>query len=197
MIARSGLLVLAMLAAPAHAAVLCTKLSRSGTPHGAVRVRDACRPDEVQLSPADVGFCCTPSTTTTTTTTTTVTTTTSTPPTCNGWGGACDTGLIPGWPSGPPCCAPLTCARVSSDSDMGLCTGQTCTTPADCPSGNCGMGYCCVTNGKPCVLGCCPGYECGTSILGIPSCCKSHGTACDNDFQCCSMTCDASTGTCQ
>jgi hypothetical protein len=224
----------------ADAAVLCAKPSRDGSFNGGVKIRAACKPSEVQLAPADVGFCCGSVTTVPTTTTMCPTFTTTTlgiqdcsggagfcvglcangraciagvdgscgctgpelpcgvvtaggacggacpngfecalfspslpngcpdaprcgcvSGTCSGWGGGCDTGL-PG--SGPGrCCPGLTCRRMSSMSDLGVCGGGTCTQPADCPGGECVSGACCVGTSKPCALGCCPGHACGTT----------------------------------
>lgn len=82
-------LVLISLPVAAHGAVLCVRPTRSGTLNGTVRVRAACKPNEVQLSPQDVGFCCETSVTTTTTSSTmcpTFTTTTLGIPDCGGVG---------------------------------------------------------------------------------------------------------------
>jgi hypothetical protein len=58
------------LAESSTAAVLCTKPHKGGRLDGTVKIRDACRPGEIQLAPEDVGFCCTASSTTSTSTTT-------------------------------------------------------------------------------------------------------------------------------
>jgi hypothetical protein len=64
------LAALCAVAAGANAAVLCVKMRAHGAPAGVVRVREACRPWEMQLAPDTVGLCCGVSTTTTLTTTT-------------------------------------------------------------------------------------------------------------------------------
>jgi hypothetical protein len=136
----AGLMLLAAIATDAHAAVLCARPSRQGTFDGAVKVRQACKANEVQLAPADVNFCCTPSTATSTTVTTT--TSTSSCPThtsttlgiqdCGGGGGFC-LGLCANAracvPDGDGNCgctgAELPCGIVSY---LGACGGT-------CPSG--------------------------------------------------------------
>jgi len=81
------------LSAAAEAAVLCAKPGRDGALNGGVKVREACKPNEVQLAPADVNFCCATSSTVTTTSTTgpcpILTTTTLGIPDCFGSGGTC------------------------------------------------------------------------------------------------------------
>lgn len=97
--AAAVVLVSSLLAGAADGAVLCTKSRRSGALDGSVKVRTACRPGEVQLSPDELGFCCTqPPSTTTSSTSTSSTTTGSCPtytsttlgvPDCFGSNGSC------------------------------------------------------------------------------------------------------------
>ena len=75
------LLASIVLAGAAEAAVLCAKPRKSGELNGAVKVRQACRLGEVQLTPEDLDFCCTPSTSSTTTSSTTTSSTTGSCPT--------------------------------------------------------------------------------------------------------------------
>jgi hypothetical protein len=117
----------------AQGAVLCAKPSRTGTFNGTVKVREACKPNEAQLSPGEVNFCCAASTTTTVTTSSsmcpTFTTTTLGIPDCFGGGGACN-GLcanahacVPGAGGACACTGPeLPCGVVSA---FGAC-GGTC-----------------------------------------------------------------------
>ena len=119
------------------------------------------------------------------------------PEICSRWGGNCNTGL-PG-SSGGECCPGEACVRVGSQSDQGVCRGGTCSQPLDCPGGNCVGGSCCATFGSPCSLDCCPGFECGAigpPPPGTPTCCKSAGTACVGNPECCSQSCDTGTMTC-
>src|SRR5207244_12683007 len=77
-----------LFAVTAEASVLCGKRRRDGSLNGLVRVRQACEPGEVTLTPDMVGFCCTVTTTTTSTTASTTmpcpTTTTLGAPNCGG-----------------------------------------------------------------------------------------------------------------
>src|SRR5262249_18697410 len=74
--ARSRLLLVAAVLAgaalvaahAARAAVLCAKPRNDGTFNSGVKIREACKPNEVQLDPAAVGFCCGQTTTTLTVT---------------------------------------------------------------------------------------------------------------------------------
>src|SRR2546426_3590346 len=87
---RLGVAVTAifLLAATADAAVLCAKRRGDGTFSTTVKIREACHPAEVVLTPDAVGFCCTVTTTTTSTTASTSepcpTTTTLGAPNCGG-----------------------------------------------------------------------------------------------------------------
>jgi hypothetical protein len=86
----AGLVLVAVAVGSSEAAVFCAKPSRDGTLDGSVKVRGACKRNEVQLAPGDVGFCCgTPTTVTTTSSCPTFTTTTLGVPDCGGSGGAC------------------------------------------------------------------------------------------------------------
>ena len=87
----AALLMLATaLSSVADTAVLCAKPGRDGTLNGGVRAREVCKPNEVQLAPADVNFCCPTSPTVTTTSTCPIyTTTTLGVPDCFGSSGAC------------------------------------------------------------------------------------------------------------
>jgi len=128
---------LILLATAAHASILCVKPQRNGTLNGPVRVRDACKPGERQLSASEVGFCCTATTTTTTTATCpTFTTTTLGAPNCGGFGTFCG-GFCPNahqCVSNPTtnaceCTGPLQpCGVVSAAGTCGgSCpAGQTC-----------------------------------------------------------------------
>src|SRR5689334_12708971 len=86
---------LVLLATAAHASVLCVKPQKNGTLNGSVRAREVCKPLERQLSPSELGFCCTVTTTTTSTSVTstgpcpTFTTTTLGRPDCVQGGGSC------------------------------------------------------------------------------------------------------------
>jgi hypothetical protein len=62
----AGLVLVAVAVGSSEAAVFCAKPSRDGTLNGSVKVREACKRNELQLAPGDVGFCCgTPTTVTT------------------------------------------------------------------------------------------------------------------------------------
>lgn len=141
----------------AQGAVLCAKPSRTGTFNGTVKIREACKPNEVQLSPGDVNFCCTATTVTTTTSTMcpTFTTTTLGIPDCGGvgsCGGLCANAraCVPGAGGVCECTgAELPCGIVSV---VGTC-GGTC--PA---SSTCGLVAPTLPNGCPGVphCGCIP-----------------------------------------
>jgi hypothetical protein len=79
-------------AATSDAAVFCAK-RRDGGFNGSVKIREACKRGETQLTPSEVGFCCSEASTTSTSTTTgtcpTYTSTTLGIPDCGGGGGAC------------------------------------------------------------------------------------------------------------
>jgi hypothetical protein len=65
-------LICALVAEPAGAAVLCAKPRKDGTFNGSVKIREACKANEVVVCPSDVaGSCPSPSTTSTTSTSTT------------------------------------------------------------------------------------------------------------------------------
>ena len=91
----------------AVAAVLCAKPRKDGTFNTAVKIREACKPGEVQLDAAAVGLCCTVTTTTTSGTTATTcppTTTTTSLPLCSA--GLPSSSCIVGVCSNGSSCAP-------------------------------------------------------------------------------------------
>jgi hypothetical protein len=56
--AWSSVAVVLMMGSTTHGAVLCAKPRRDGSFNTAVRIREACKPTEVILSPTALGFCC-------------------------------------------------------------------------------------------------------------------------------------------
>src|SRR5262245_52027817 len=86
----------------AGAAVLCAKPRKDGTFNTPVKIREACKPNEVQLDAAAVSLCCT-----VTTTTTSGTTATSCPPTTT-------TTLLPLCSPGLPFCGTAVCSNGNS-----------------------------------------------------------------------------------
>ena len=150
MCARVLVTALLVAATSADAAVLCAKrLQRAGG--ATVKLRDACRASEVQLTAADVGFCCTA---TTQTTTTSVTTTTV----------ICPTTTTLGVPNcGPGGCGfPCLDGRMCTDPGDGQCV---CTGTAQCG------GTLSVCGGE------CPaGQVCAQ--LPVPPGCSSIGCTC-------------------
>lgn len=80
-------------ACEADAAVLCAKRRPDGTLRPSIKVREACRPSQVQVLPQDVGISCSAATTTTTSTIDPAqcptTTTLGAPPCANGFPGVC------------------------------------------------------------------------------------------------------------
>jgi hypothetical protein len=138
---------LLLLAATAEASVLCARRRSDGTVSGGVKVRAACRPTEVTLTPDAVGFCCTATTTSTTTSVTTPacpTTTTLGIPTCGP--GSCGFPCLSGQACIDPgngqctCSGPVFCGGTFFTCGGECPVGQTCTglpVPAGCPSVGC------------------------------------------------------------
>ena len=137
-----------IVAATAGAAVLCVKPQRNGSFNGTVKIRDACKRGERQLSPAEVGFCCTPPTTTTTTTTPSCTTDSD----CGSSG------------SGHACIAGMCGCNINSDCFPDtFCFNHTC----QC----CGGGATTTTTtSTPCATF-------TTTTLGVPNC-GGNGPSC-------------------
>ena len=107
-----------MAAATASAAVLCAKPRKDGTFNTGVKIREACKPGEVQLDAAAVGLCCTVTTTTTSGTTATTcppTTTTTSLPLCS--------------PSMPSSCLVGVCSNGNSCAPDAVTGDCGCTGP--------------------------------------------------------------------
>ena len=145
---RSRLLLVAVVLAgaalaaahSARAAVLCAKPRNDGTFNSGVKIREACKPNEVQLDPAAVGFCCGQTTTTFTVTTTCPTSsTTTTLPMCTVGAAFC--------PSNGVCFNGHTCV-VDGGTGLCDCTGPT---PTCGQWGNLACGGTCPT-GSTCEL---------------------------------------------
>jgi len=152
------LLAVATLAVPAaHAAVFCAKPNGHGAFNGAVKIRESCKRNEVQLTPEQVGFCCTTTTVTTTTDTTAFVTT-----------GTFFTTTSEGCPETTTSTAPLRCEYFGSGScgagacpptqecmpngaDGCVCVGEIVPQPCGAPWGGC-SGFC------PVGLVCRPSY---------------------------------------
>ena len=136
-----------VLAAAADAAVLCAHRRRDGSLGTTVKLRAACRPAEVTLTPEALGFCCTATTTTTTTTEACPTTTTLGLPNCGGQPPSC-AGLCPDSQqcganaSGQCACSgPLHCGGADHFCGGDCPAGQSCQqlpVPAGCGSIGCG-----------------------------------------------------------
>jgi len=155
--ARSRLLLVALALAAAalmavhaaRAAVLCAKPRKDGTFNSGVKIREVCKPNEVQLDPAAVGFCCgATSTTFPVTTTCPTTSTTTTLPMCTAGAavcpgsGVCFNGHTCVVDSGTGTCGctgpPPTCGEFGTLACGGTCeTGSTCVldniAPPGCP----------------------------------------------------------------
>jgi len=132
------IVIILLAAGVADGAVLCAKRRADGKFSSTVKVREACRSNEVMLTPEAVGFCCTESTTSTTETTTTSipcpTTTTLGAPPCMGT----PTNL----------CSFVSCpgGQMCTDGGSGTCV---CTGPFHCGGadhfcgGDCPAGQTC------------------------------------------------------
>ena len=138
---------LILVTATADAAVLCARRRSDGTVSGGVKVRAACRPMEVTLTPDAVGFCCTATTTSTTTSVTTLvcpTTTTLGIPSCGT--SACGFPCLSGQACVDPgngqctCSGPVFCGGTYFTCGGACPPGQTCTglpVPPGCPGIGC------------------------------------------------------------
>lgn len=94
------------------------------------------------------------------------------------------------------CCAGLACG---ADGSCQQSPGEIdCTSSSDCPSGQmCSDGACCFGVDRSCTesAACCAPAVCNKlpgQVSG--SCCVPPGGACASNFECCSNTCDTSTG---
>src|SRR5581483_6618720 len=176
-----------VLVASGHAAVLCAKPKKYGTFNASVKVREVCKPNEVQLAPEQVGVCCT--TTTTTSTSTTRTTSTSTSTTTTLPTRCCAV-------SSETACADIPNATATNDcnslggtlASAGLfCNGAT----GQCEESETGAGNCCDGFGgsSRCVEGAFTQTACGSPAVFWPSSvCLPNGG--------CSVCCDGTqTGT--
>jgi hypothetical protein len=146
----AGVMILGQLAAAADGAVLCAKPKRDGSFNGGVKVREACKPGELQLAPADVDFCCPTSTTVTTTTTTSLC-----PPVTTSTLGVSDCGQPPTF-CGGLCANARAC--VADTSGICSCTG---------PELPCGV----VTFRGTCGGTCPTGFACGSFSPILPNGC--------------------------
>ena len=197
-----------LFAVTADASVLCGKRRRDGSHNGLVRVRQACEPGEVTLTPDMVGFCCTVTTTTTSTTASTTmpcpTTTTLGAPNCGGTppscGGLCpDSQMCGDDGSGHcACLGPLHCGGVPNFCGGDCPSGQSCEqipAPPGCRSIGCG---CCATGscdpGLPpaCCSGACVPVGQGGQCGGDPSACPG---GCPGGQVCLRGTCCLPAGT--
>lgn len=134
-------------ATTADAAVLCAKRQRDGSVGGGIKVRAACKPSEVTLTPDAVGFCCSVTTTSTTTSVTMPacpTTTTLGIPNCGF--GACNFPCLSGQACTDPgngqctCSGPVLCGGIYFTCGGQCPTGQMCaqlSVPQGCPSIGC------------------------------------------------------------
>ncbi len=132
----------------AHAAVLCAQRGRDGTFSTTVKIREACRPAEVTLTPDAVGFCCTVTTTTTSTSEPCPTTTTLGVANCGGnpasfCGGLCPDSQTCGDDGNGHCAClgPLHCGGQDNFCGGDCPAGQSCQqlpVPPGCGSIGCG-----------------------------------------------------------
>jgi hypothetical protein len=137
------------IATSSRSAVLCAKPRQDGTFSSSVKIRQACKRNEVQLQPEAVGFCCGATTVTTssatssscpaTTTTTTLSRCDPQDPACF-FNGVCTNGHTCSTSSGQCACdgPPPVCGQWGVEACGGTCpTGQTCvlgnTAPPSCP----------------------------------------------------------------
>ena len=164
--AALGWVATALVAPPADAAVLCTKLRKDGTYGSTLRIREACKEREVVVDPTALGFCCADgSTSTTTSVTTTTATSTSVCPTFTtttlgvpDCGGGICFGL---------CANALACVEGESGCE---CTGP----PLDCQA---------VTAGGQCGGTCPEGLTCQTvQPVGEDGCPQSPRCGCAPAF---------------
>jgi hypothetical protein len=147
----------------AGAAVLCAKARKDGTFNSSVKLREACKPGEVQLDAAAVGMCCTVTTTTTSGTTATTcppTTTTTSLPLCSAGlpSSSCIVGV---------CSNGSSCASDTVTGECG-CTGP----PPSCGAygtqfcgGTCPAGSACQIESLP-----------PTACLGVRNVCRCVAT---------------------
>ena len=129
----------------AVAAVLCAKPRKDGTFNTAVKIREACKPGEVQLDAAAVGLCCTVTTTTTSGTTDTTcppTTTTTSLPLCSAAGPTCTTGVCSNGSSCAPDPSTGECACTGPPPSCGQYGAQFC-------GGTCAAGSTCQIESLP------------------------------------------------
>jgi hypothetical protein len=121
----------------ARSAVLCAKPRKDGTFSSSVKIREVCKPSEVQLQPDALGFCCGMTTTTSFATTSSCpsTSTTTTLPRCDpadqacAFNGVCTNGHTCSTSSGQCACdgPPPECGQWGIVACGGTCpTGQSC-----------------------------------------------------------------------
>jgi len=104
-----------------------------------------------------------------------------------------------------PCCDP-TAECVDVPGFIDLCVPTMCSSPADCLSGGCENGHCCVTLGpavpacyfpdEGLALPCCDGNVCARPLADGFGCCVPDGAACSDSASCCSGSCNGTSLTC-
>jgi hypothetical protein len=139
------LVLLSLTATTAHSAVLCARPRRDGTFNSTVKVREACRPHEVQLDPGEVNFCCSTTTTSTTPTTIVTPTTAVTPSSSTSTALAVSTTTASNPPVSLSTTSTVSCFTVTTGS---LPQYQPCS-PTNCV-GRCATGMSCGDIGGGC-----------------------------------------------